>query len=257
MNLTPKFNQLIYQGGGNVNRNYFYFLIPGLYYKRWGDAYMKDNIALLNRLGVSYKLININSDTVENNASFIRGYIIDHIRRDKRKLVIIGHSKGAVDAGTAIAKYNLYNYVHAFISIQAPWFGTPIVDEQEYSIIKIFNTIASLMDNGDKEALRDMGYQRRYNLIYKYPFNTSKTKTISFVSTIQSGSSLFYLIPDSLMRSKSNSYTDGVLRPVDGIIPGSDYIQIDGMSHNESVLSFGNNSSINPYQLTHALLSLI
>ena len=57
------------------------------------------------------------------------------------------------------------------------------------------------------------------------------------------------------MRNKLNIITDGIVRPEDALIPGSDYIYINGLTHNESVLVF-NSTKIRPRDLTYALIVL-
>lgn len=266
-NLNGRFHQLVYESKiGSFTSlpknayNFVYVLIPGLYYKSWGDKYMQDNIAMMTQLGLDIRKLPIESSTVEDNTRSIYHYLYNEIRNNpSKKIILIGHSKGAVDAGTVIAQYNLYDYVHALISIQAPWFGTPIVNEEEYGFVKYFNIIASFVNKGDYEALRDMSYTKRNELLNRYPLNTEKIKIISLVSTIEDGSSLFYYIPNKIMRYRLNAVTDGIVRPEDGIIPGGDYIQLDDITHNETVLLFGNkndNSKIYPGDLTYALIVL-
>ena len=137
-------------GLGPDFREYVYLLIAGLFTNHY-PQYMEANIAHLKRLSCDVRKVRINTDaSVETNAETIRKEIEHTASFEKKKMVIIGHSKGGVDAAAAIAKYDLYEHIHAFCAIQvffalfcplvflnfilkkkAPYAGTPFSSEAE------------------------------------------------------------------------------------------------------------------------------
>lgn len=239
-------------------KNYIYLLVPGLYSNNFGCRHMRDNLEHLYQTRLDIRRININtSDTVEQNAETVKNYISrEAVYAPNKKFVIIGHSKGGVDAGTAIAKYHLYGYIHAFILLQTPWYGTPVTEIQGS---KIFHGVMSWFTKSKPECLSELSYSHRNWMLSKYPLDTSAVKTISCVSYINQDKSLFYFIPEFTIRTNYQILNDGVITPNDGIIPGTDYIIIPEVTHNQTVIAHCERSStdqLSPGDYTYALIVL-
>ncbi len=128
---------------------YFYLLVPGLFTRHYGPAYMKPNMEHMKKLGLNVHKSAINTDkSVEENAAIIRGEVL----AAPTKVVLIGHSKGGVDLTAALGLYGneLYPKVRlteeggaglfsvegskvlAVITVQTPFGGTPIVEYLQY-----------------------------------------------------------------------------------------------------------------------------
>ena len=271
--LTPNFERLVWKSrNGNFSdlptsaKRFIYLLVPGLFCNNFGIKYMQDNIEHLQQLRLDVRKMDINTGgSVEENAEAIKDYIMResryHNKKDSnkkhsnKKFIIIGHSKGGVDAGTAIAKYNLYSYVEALIILQSPWKGTLIADGSA----KYFTNVLSFVSKINKDAMRVLSHEERYKTLSNYPLDIHQVKTISFTSTIGDKKSLLYYIPDAIISRQYNTQSDGVLIPEDGIIPGSDYVHVDGLAHNESVILMGSRDDTNklyPGDITYALIVL-
>lgn len=238
-------------------QKYKYFLIPGLFTNNYGSKYMEDNISHLQKIGLDVTKINIDTGaTIEKNCETIRDYILG----EKKKIVIIGHSKGGVDAATSIAKYNLYDHIHSLILVQSPWLGTPIAEEAETNpFISAMINIAAYIFNADKKAVLDLKYMERENLIKKYPLDINKIKIICLSSTIETKSSLLFAMIEYL-KMKYGEKNDGIVCQKDALIPGCNYIKLNNVDHFETVFLLGGrnpfNSQIYPGDIMYALIVL-
>ena len=186
--------------------NYTYLLIPGLFANNYGNRYMQDNVEYIQKLGLDIRKIDIDTGaTVEENSESIRNYILN----EKRKLVIIGHSKGGVDVATAIAKYDLYEYVKCLIMLQVPWAGSQFAQEVEYEgLITSFFNLTSNIFPMNKNAIADLRYEERRKMIKKYKLDISRIKIISVYSLLENKKSLLYPFY-SLLKKKYDIESDG------------------------------------------------
>jgi len=265
-NLTFIFETLCQESRNNnyINfpknaKKYTYFLIPGLFTNNYGSKYMEDNISHLQKLGLNVQKLWINTGSnIETNSEVIRDSIIKEGKNNK--IVIIGHSKGGVDAATAIAKYKLYEYIQALVLVQSPWLGTPIAEEAETNpFISTMINIAAYIFNADKKAVLDLKYGEREKLIQKYHLDVNKIKIICLSSTIEKKSSL--LLPMiGYLNVKYGLKNDGIVCEKDSIIPGSDFIKLKELDHFETVFLLGGrnffNSQIYPGDIMYALVVL-
>lgn len=266
MDLTYLFKNLTNESrSGNFNNlpknayNFTYFLVPGLFTNNYGDKYMEDNINHLKSLQLDVQKLKIDTGaTVENNAKTIRDYIVG--QKGGKKIVIVGHSKGGVDAATAIAKYNLYERVEALILVQSPWLGTPIAEEAETNpLISTMINIATYIFNADKKAVLDLKYTERKKIIQKYPLDIHKTKIICLSSTIKTKASFLFAMIEYL-KMKYGEQNDGIVCEKDTLISGCDYIKMKDIDHFECVFLLGGrnifNQQIYPGDVMYALIVL-
>ncbi len=262
-NLTLPFQKLAKQSNkGNFEefphnaREFIYLLIPGLFTNIFGVRYMKDNIEKMQKLSLDVRKLPIDTGAnVEVNAKYIKNYILNE--RKNKSIIIIGHSKGGVDAATAISKYDLYDYIKAVILLQAPWGGTPLADEVDSYILGSLHNIMASITNADKNAIRDLNYEERQRMINKYPFNTKRVTTICLSSVIGGKISMLYLLGAFLER-KYNMVNDGILGPEDALISGCDYVNLYNMEHGGTVflLNKRNGSDLYPGDIMYALIVL-
>ena len=247
--LSIKFQEFMSEKSLPKNAFYYvYLLIPGLFANSYGNKYMQNNIEYMKELGLDIRKVDINTDaTVEENADTIRDYILS---QDK-KLIIMGHSKGGIDVGTAIAKYDLYDRIKCLIMLQVPWSGSQFAEEIEYQglITSFFNLTSNILTM-NKTAIADLKYVERKRMIKKYKLDIDKIRVISVYSLLENKKSLLYPFY-SLLKKKYDIESDGIVGKEDALIPGSDYIKIDNLDHSNSVFMFGNPQ---PGQITHALI---
>lgn len=266
MNLTHLFKSLTNESrNGNFHNlpkniyNFKYVLVPGLFTNNYGDKYMEDNIYHLRSLQLDVEKLKIDTGaSVETNAITIRNYILG--QKGDKKIVIIGHSKGGVDAATAIAKYDLYEHVKAIILLQSPWLGTPIAEEVETNpFISTMINVATYIFNADKKAVLDLKYTERKKIILKYPLDIQKIKIICLSSTIENKTSLLFAMIEYL-KMKYREQNDGIVCEKDALISGCDYIKLKDVDHFECVFLLGGrnifNHQIYPGDIMYALIVL-
>lgn len=262
-NRTKTFKKLVersekenYKDLPSYASDFTYFLVPGLYANNLTIKHMEDNIKLLESLGLDIIRLNINTGgTVKENAREIKDIIIEHHRNGGSKIVLIGHSKGAIDAATAISKYKLYKYVKGLILMQAPWAGTLIAEET--GIMRHLSNFATMITGTNKQALEDLSYENRRKTIKKYPLDITKLKVLCVASSIGDVKSISQL-PATILKRKYGVETDGIVGFEDAVIPGCDYVIIDKMAHSDSVLYISKQlSELYPGDMTYALIVMI
>ena len=80
---------------------------------------MNDNVSHMQKLGLDVRKVPIDTDVgVAPNAKTIRDAILG-VAKEKKRAVILAHSKGGVDASAAVAEYDLYEHIRAFVFMQA------------------------------------------------------------------------------------------------------------------------------------------
>ena len=91
---------------------------------------MTEPIQALTNAGLDVRFVKLNTDTgIADNAAFIRGFITriaaqrgeeEESEKARRRLVLIGHSKGVVDAAAAISFYpeEVGSRIAALVSLQ-------------------------------------------------------------------------------------------------------------------------------------------
>ena len=82
-----------------------------------------------------------------------------------RRIVLIGHSKGGLDALAAVAKYKgeLAPIVRGIVCLQSPIGGSPVASDLVFgsSAVKMFIHAVYRIVGSDFESLRDLTYESR------------------------------------------------------------------------------------------------
>jgi hypothetical protein len=82
-----------------------------------------------------------------------------------RRIVLIGHSKGGLDALAAVAKYKgeLAPIVRGIVCLQSPIGGSPVASDLVFgsSAVKMFVSALYRLVGSDFESLRDLTYESR------------------------------------------------------------------------------------------------
>lgn len=142
-----------------------YLLIGGLFTDHY-PTYFDQNIKYLQeRLRLPrVQSIPIHTEgSVQRNAKVIRDSILKTCRGAK-SIVLIGHSKGGVDATSVLRSYpETIPFLHGIITFQAPFGGTFLIDFVGKSKMAM-NAIGGIIESvwkGDQQALQDMCYSSR------------------------------------------------------------------------------------------------
>ena len=136
-------------------KDLLFLWIPGLL-GREKRCYITHNDEALRALGLASEILwSIDTiGTVAKNAQILRDLLPNYPKR----IVVIGHSKGAVDAASALTLYpELRKRVAKFVALQAPYLGSPMADFYCSTRLmrRVLKTLAEHF-GGDPRAVEDL-----------------------------------------------------------------------------------------------------
>ncbi|KAJ7548054.1 hypothetical protein O6H91_08G115500 [Diphasiastrum complanatum] len=178
---TDRFLQIlqrINEGVHTLPNNLVYLLVPGLF-SNYGPLYMVNMKKYFSKLGLNCSIAQIHSEaSVAKNAAEIKQYIEELYWGPNKQVMLIGHSKGGVDAAAALALFwpDLKDKVAGIVLVQCPYGGSPIAadilregqlaDNETRQFMEMF--IRRIL-KGDIKALDDLTYKKRREFLAKYP----------------------------------------------------------------------------------------
>ncbi|KAL5729086.1 hypothetical protein ACHQM5_002086 [Ranunculus cassubicifolius] len=195
---TARFIELLegIRNGKHVLPNsYVYLLIPGLF-SNLSPLYFVSTKRFFSKMGLACHIAKIHSEAaVEHNAWELKQYIEELYWGSGKRVMLLGHSKGGVDAAAALSLYSseLQGKVAGLALVQSPYAGTPIASDilREGQIAdketrKIMEIVICKLIKGDMRALEDLTYEKRKEFIMnnKLPENIP---LISFHSEASTG----------------------------------------------------------------------
>jgi triacylglycerol lipase len=216
-------------------REYVWLLSPGLFSNLYPN-YMKGNVEALSDLGLRIVEVPLTpNESVVAGAKVLRDAVLAHT--DTRQAVILGHSKGGVDAAAALALYpEIRPRVRSFVAIQAPYAGSPVANDlANCQMVGAVAALAIQVLGNDPEAAMELSYPRRRRFHAKHPYPRS-VRTLSLATSRVDMRSAVYLT-GSYVRERYGAESDGLVVPADAVLPGSRVVYLDDMDHAESVLS--------------------
>ena len=240
-------------------QNYVYLMVPGLFTEHY-PGYMKENNAKLDELGLQHETVQIDTDaSVETNAQVIREAIMRIAEKEGKQVVLVGHSKGGVDATAAIAMYpELEEHVRAVVAMQSPYGGTPIASDiaANSTLLGWVSRAIKGLFKGDTRALTDLTYNARQDFVEKHPYAADRVPTVSFATT--GGPAFSPTAPSAYyMNRQYGLESDGLVPSQDAIVPGSDLVTQDNLDHSGPVMApFGSGKADAPADITQALITL-
>ena len=176
-------------------------------------------------LGLDTHFVGLDSEaSVEANAQALFDFIVRTHRFTGKKIILIGHSKGGLDAAAAVALYpELQRIVGGLVFVQSPYGGSPIaadmlVDEVIKGPVEVLLTTVM----GTRvDALHDLTYEGRQQFVQANPLPGFKIlPTVSFHSTTESRLSPFFLT-GRYIKKRYGEPSDGVVACRDAEVPGS------------------------------------
>uniref|UniRef100_A0A0R0KHQ7 Uncharacterized protein n=1 Tax=Glycine max TaxID=3847 RepID=A0A0R0KHQ7_SOYBN len=108
-----------------------YLLIPGLF-SNHGPLYFVSTKVSFSKMGLACHIAKIHSEaSVEKNARELKEYIEEIYWGSNKRVMLLGHSKGGVDAAAALSLYwsDLKDKVAGLALAQSPYGGTPIASD--------------------------------------------------------------------------------------------------------------------------------
>ena len=150
-----------------------YLIVPGLLTK-WYPLYMAQMRADFRRLGLTCELSGIDTDRpVQENAGRLRHDILGLADGARRRVVLLCHSKGGVDAAAALGLFpELVPVVAACVTIQAPHSGSAIAHDLANTEVQRSLAVGALetLLRGSRHAVLDLSYDARQAFLAQHPY---------------------------------------------------------------------------------------
>ncbi|KAI3443737.1 hypothetical protein Pfo_000402 [Paulownia fortunei] len=174
--------QSIRNGLHKLPDSFVYLLIPGLF-SNHGPLYFVSTKRFFSKMGLACHIAKIHSEaSVEHNAWELKQYIEELYWGSGKRVMLLGHSKGGVDAAAALSIYSqeLRDKVAGLALVQSPYGGTPIASDilregqvADRETRRIMEFLICKLIKGDIRALEDLTYEKRKEFIqnHKLPDN--------------------------------------------------------------------------------------
>ncbi|CAN1125956.1 hypothetical protein LINPERPRIM_LOCUS4757 [Linum perenne] len=177
---TPRFLELlenIRNGEHVLPDSFVYLLIPGLF-SNHGPLYFVSTKRFFSKMGLACHIAKIHSEaSVEHNALELKQYIDELYWGSGKRVMLLGHSKGGVDAAAALSIYSsdLKDKVAGLALVQSPYGGTPIASDilregqvADRETRRIMEFLICKLIKGDIRALEDLTYDKRREFIMSH-----------------------------------------------------------------------------------------
>ena len=233
---------------GPMPRNaakYRYLLVPGISWDALHD-YFGPNVRRLRERGLDARLVETDPlGTTAENAEAVRR----EIAASDKPVVLIGHSKGGLDALKALALHpELQSKVAKLIAIQSPYRGSAIADlllsqrslyaatlaytrminpRRLLSLLPFFRSgsVAELTPAGRREANAAAPPLRRGLKVYSVASRIDDDTAVNFL----------LLAASTALKKLSGRPNDGLVAPEDAVLPGSRYALLEHVGHFDTV----------------------
>ncbi|XWS35631.1 hypothetical protein CRYUN_Cryun20dG0013400 [Craigia yunnanensis] len=178
---TERFTEIldnIRHGLHQLPSSMVYLLVPGLF-SNHGPLYFVNTKTSFSKMGLTCHIAKIHSEaSVEKNAREIKDYIEEIYWGSKKRVLLLGHSKGGVDAAAALSMYwsDLKDKVAGLALAQSPYGGSPIASDilregqlgDYVNVRKLMEILICNVIKGDMQALEDLTYARRKEFLKKH-----------------------------------------------------------------------------------------
>ncbi|GFY80868.1 alpha/beta-Hydrolases superfamily protein [Actinidia rufa] len=231
--------QYIRNGEHNLPNSFVYLLIPGLF-SNHGPLYFVSTKKFFSKMGLASHIAKIHSEaSVEHNAWELKQYIEELYWGSGKRVMLLGHSKGGVDAAAALSLYwgDLKDKVAGLALVQSPYGGTPLASDilREGQIAdkesrRIMELLICKIIKGDIRALEDLTYERRREFIMKHDLPRT---SLSFPSTPKPAWGLESLLRSVMalcalhLKLRYGEKSDGLVTCRDAEVPGSVVVRPD------------------------------
>lgn len=166
----------------SLPNSFVYLLIPGLL-SNHSPLYFVSTKRFFSKMGLACHIAKIQSEaSVEHNARELKHYIEELFWGSGKQVMLLGHSKGGVDAAAALSIYwcDLKDKVAGLALVQSPYGGTPVASDilREGQIAdketrRIMEFLICTLIKGDIRALEDLTYEKRKEFIMKHNLPTN------------------------------------------------------------------------------------
>eukprot|EP00270_Netrium_digitus_P004358 TRINITY_DN1540_c0_g1_i1.p1 TRINITY_DN1540_c0_g1~~TRINITY_DN1540_c0_g1_i1.p1 ORF type:complete len:439 (+),score=106.54 TRINITY_DN1540_c0_g1_i1:103-1317(+) len=153
-----------------------YLLVPG-FMSNMAPMYFMETKKYLSSMGLTCHLAKMNSQApLLENARDLREVIEEIFWGTGKRVLVLGHSKGAMDAAAAIALFpdHLLDIVIGVVFIQSPYGGTPVASDmlcegQLADSRLVLNLLMRTILKGHIDCLVDLTYAKRREFLASHP----------------------------------------------------------------------------------------
>lgn len=197
-------------------------LVGGIFTERYPGYLTR----IRRAIGASEIPIDTEQD-VARNARTIR----DAVLGAPERVVLVGQSRGPLDIHAALSLHpEILPCVRAFVSIQAPFGGTPLASDAEASRAArwLVRGVVGGIFRGTPRAYFDMGYAARRAFLARFPAPV-RVPTVALATwTTRPG---LFLRSTHRYLSRHGVRTDGFVLLPDAHVPGARLVTLDGLDH--------------------------
>ncbi|XP_021741452.1 uncharacterized protein LOC110707722 [Chenopodium quinoa] len=169
--------QDVRNGNHMLPDSFVYLLIPGLF-SNHGPLYFVATKRYFSKMGLACHIAKIHSEaSVDHNAWVLKQYVEELYWGSGKRVMLLGHSKGGVDAAAALSKYwkDLRGKVAGLALVQSPYGGTPIASDAlregqvaDKKARRVIELLISRLIKGDFQALEDLTYEKRKEFVLSH-----------------------------------------------------------------------------------------
>lgn len=178
---TERFNSILENISHGIHvlpNTMVYLLVPGLF-SNHGPLYFTATKASFSKMGLTCHIAKIHSEaSVEKNARELKEYIEEIYWGSKKRVLLLGHSKGGVDSAAALSIYwpELRDKVAGLALAQSPYGGSPIASDimregqigDYFNVRKLMEILICKVIKGDLQSLEDLTYEKRREFLKKH-----------------------------------------------------------------------------------------
>ena len=215
--------------------DYSFLLLPGLLTK-WYPQYMSQLTADMRRLGLEVSFSCIDTDqAVRVNAARLRHEVLELAEGggDKKQVVLLGHSKGAVDGAAALSLFpELCEKVAGLVSLQGPHSGSAIAHDLANTSLQKSIALGALerLLRGCKHAVLDLSYTARQEFVQRHPYPAARVPALCVATCDRRPCSLLKPVID-YVALRYGEVSDGCVCQTDALLPGTAHVLLNDMDH--------------------------
>jgi len=169
---------------------------------------------------------------VRINAARLRHEILE-LAQEGRRVVLLGHSKGAVDAAASLSLFpELTDFVAGLVSMQGPHGGSAVAHDLSNTNVQktvVLGAIEKLL-RGCRHAVLDCSYEARQEFLRRHPYPIERIPTLC-VATYDSKQSSLIRPMIEYVAVRYGEVCDGLVCRTDAVLPHSARVILADMDH--------------------------
>lgn len=204
-------------------------------------TFFAEQIRWLKAQGLDAAVVPIES---EAGITYNAGIIARAVKKSKKPVILICHSKGGLDTLEGLLRYpSMRTKVRGLIFIQSPFYGSPIADEVlKASVLAVPAGAALKAMGGSVKSLKNLAVKSR--VAYQDKNAAAILKLTAAIPAISFGSyknrekfkldTVFKLFRDFM--ADAGMKNDGLVPVTSAMLPGSNKIAVQGPDHFATVI---------------------